>query len=242
MNSTQIGTTIGAVSPEMPATTSIGRKIWMAISGFVLVGFVCGHMLGNLQVFLGQDQLNTYAEKLHAIPALLWSIRFVMLTVVLIHIIDGIWLWLGNNASRPIAYERRQFKEATLASRTMIWTGLGILLYVVYHLLHFTLIVTNPEYAGLRDVLGRPDVYSMVVMGFQNYLISGVYFVAVIFLAFHLSHAISSLFQTLGWNTIAVQPILKRIAYTVSILLFLGYTSIPVAIVLGLVTLPGGGH
>jgi len=134
------------------------------------------------------------------------------------------------------------FKKATLASRTMIWTGLGILFYVVYHLLQFTWVVTNPQYATLTDPLGRHDVYSMVVIAFQNPIISGVYILAMIFLGFHVSHAASSFFQTLGWNTTRVEPILKKVAYTLAILLFIGYTSIPVAVLLGLVKLPGGGY
>jgi len=242
MSSTQLKTASGKVSPEMPATTSIGRKVWMAISGLILLGFVVGHMLGNLQIFLGQDQLNTYAEKLRELAPILWAVRIVLLGFVLTHIIIGIMLWLRNRQSRPVAYQVHDFKEATLASRTMIWTGLGILLYVVYHLLQFTWVVTNPRYATLTDSLGRHDVYSMVVIAFQNPIISGVYILAMIFLAFHLSHAVSSFFQTLGWNTTRVQPTLKRIAYTLSILLFLGYTSIPVAVLLGIVKLPGGGY
>ena len=242
MATTQERTVSGKVSPEMPATTSIGRKVWMAISGLVLLGFVVGHMVGNLQIFLGQDQLNTYAEKLRELAPILWAVRIVLVAFVLVHVIIGVMLWWRNRQSRPVAYEVHNFQKATLASRTMIWTGLGILLYVVYHLMQFTWVITDPRYATLRDSLGRHDVYSMVVIAFQNPIISGVYILAMIFLAFHLSHAVSSFLQTLGWNTTRVQPILTRIAYTLSILLFLGYTSIPVAVLLGFVKLPGGGY
>ncbi len=235
---------VTSTSPSQPTfyKTSVGRKILMAITGIILVGFVVGHMIGNLQIFIGQDQLNAYAQALKDLPVLTTIVRAVVLFSVLVHIWYGVTLYLENRASRPIKYVVNRTVQATLASRTMFWTGLGVLTYVVYHLLHFTFIVTNPQYENLTDSLGRHDVYSMVVLGFQNYLISGVYLVAMFFVAYHLSHALFSLLQTLGLNNPRVQPWLKRIVYCLSVVIFIGYASIPIAVLVGIINLPTGGH
>jgi succinate dehydrogenase / fumarate reductase cytochrome b subunit len=227
--------------PQAVYKTSIGKKIIMAISGIVFVGFISGHMLGNLQVFLGQDTLNTYAEALQGLGALLWFIRAFLLAFIAFHIIFGIKLYFENRSSRPVRYVRVQNVESNLASRTMIFTGLLILFFVAYHLLHFTLIVTNPEYAALKDSLGRHDVYSMMILGFQNYIISGVYILAILFLSFHLSHSLFSLFQTLGLTNGVWVPRLRMISNIFAILIFIGYVSIPVGILLNLAKLPEGG-
>jgi len=221
--------------------TSIGRKVLMAVTGVLMLGFVVGHMIGNLQIFIGQDQLNTYAKALKDLPALIYTVRIVMLVVLIIHVWNAVRLYFENRASRPIAYAFNNTVQASLASRTQFWTGLGVFLYVVYHLLHFTFIVTNPRYAHLTDAAGRHDVYSMVVLGFQNYLISGVYIVAMFLVAYHLSHAIFSFLQTLGLNNPCVQTTLKRIAYAIAVVIFIGYVSMPVAVLVGIINLPGKG-
>jgi succinate dehydrogenase / fumarate reductase cytochrome b subunit len=222
--------------------TSIGRKVLMAITGLIQFGFVVGHMIGNLQIFIGQEQLNAYAQALKDFPALTWSVRTIMLVSVIIHIWNGVRLYFENRASRPIKYMVNNTVQASLASRTQFWTGLGIFLYVVYHLLHFTFIVTNPRYEHLVDTAGRHDVYSMVVLGFQNYLISGVYIVALFLLFYHLTHAIFSMLQTLGLNSPRVQTTLKLIAYAISVVIFIGYVSMPMAVLTGFINLPAGGR
>ena len=139
-------------------------------------------------------------------------------------------------------YAYKDTVQASLASRTMFWTGLGVFLYVVYHLLHFTFIVTNPQYEHLTDAAGRHDVYSMVVLGFQNYLISAVYIVAIFLVSYHLSHALFSFLQTLGLNNLRVQPALQKISNVIATLIFIGYSIIPVAVLLNIVKLPAGVH
>lgn len=230
------------VVPKSFSKSSIGRKVLMAITGLIQFGFVVGHMIGNLQIFIGQEQLNAYSQALKDFPALTWSVRTIVLVSIIIHIWNAVRLYFENRASRPIRYVINSTVQASLASRTMFWTGLGILLYVMYHLLHFTFIVTNPKYEHLVDAAGRHDVYSMVVLGFQNYIISGVYIVALLLLFYHLSHAIFSLLQTLGLNNPRVQPTLKGIAYAVSVVIFIGFVSIPVAVLVGAINLPGGGY
>jgi succinate dehydrogenase / fumarate reductase cytochrome b subunit len=223
-------------------SSSIGKKVFMAVSGLLLFSFVVGHMIGNLQIFLGQDRLNTYAQALKDLPALVWFVRIFMFIFLVIHVWRGIQLYLENWFSRPRGYVYSATVQAPLASRTMIFTGAGILLYVVYHLLHFTLIVTNPQYAGLHDALGRHDVYSMVVLGFQNFLISGVYIVAMFSLCYHLTHAFKSLFQTLGLNNQRWEPRLNVLGYLIAIGIFVGYTAIPFAVMTNFITLPEGVH
>ncbi|MFH2049324.1 MAG: succinate dehydrogenase cytochrome b subunit [bacterium] len=223
-------------------TSSIGRKILMAITGMCLIGFVTGHLLGNLQIFMGQNQINLYAQTLKDLSAFTYVVRAILLVIGVLHIYSGLLLYFHNKASRPVDYKFNNTIQASLASRTMVWSGLGIFFFVIYHLLHFTFIVTNPQYADLHDNLGRHDVYSMIVLGFQNYLISGVYIIAIFFLAYHLSHAVSSLFQSMGWNKNELEHKLKLIAYLYAILVFIGYVSIPVAIMTGCITLPGGAH
>ena len=222
-------------------STSVGKKYLMAISGFMAVMFVIGHMLGNLQLFIGQDQLNTYAAKLQSLGPLLYLIRAALFVVIIVHIYKGIQLKLENWAARPDTYKFNDTVQASLASRTMIWTGLIILAFVVYHLMHFTLLWINPDYHNLVDSLGRHDVYSMVIIGFQNIFVSAFYVIAVGLLCWHLSHGISSMFQSIGWQSPKYQPMLAKIAWTISILLFLGYVVVPISILAGLVKLPEGG-
>jgi len=234
-----------AASPGIPAqltTRSIGKKILMAVTGFVSFGYVVGHMAGNLQIFLGQDQLNTYAEALHSLGGLLWVIRFALLLFFVTHIWLGIQLKVENYAARPTAYAHNATVQASLSSRTMIWTGLTVLSFFVYHILHFTARVTNPQYLKLVDAEGRSDVYSMVIYGFQNPLISIVYIISVGLVAFHISHGFSSMFQSIGWTEEAYRGKLNALGIIISILIFLGFSAVPVAVLAGWVTLPGGGY
>ena len=220
---------------------SIGNKILMGVTGFIAFGFVSGHMLGNLQVFIGQDQMNSYAEKLQSLGPALWGIRLFLLATLVIHVWYGIKLKLEAWAARPISYRNANTIKATLASRTMIWTGLIIFAFFVYHLLHYTVRVTNPEFASLTDPMGRPDVYTMVILGFSSVPVSIFYIIAVGLLSYHLSHGVASMFQSLGLNTDKWQVRLHRIAWIATVLLFAGYASIPLAVLTGCsILVPGG--
>jgi succinate dehydrogenase / fumarate reductase cytochrome b subunit len=221
---------------------SIGKKVLMAASGVIAFGFVTGHMAGNLQIFLGPDQLNTYAKALHDMGPAVWLIRAFLGLAFIVHIYMGTQLKLENKASRPVAYSKKATVKATLASRTMIWTGLIVLSFVIYHLLHFTVRTTNPEFQSMFDASGRMDVYSMVIIGFQNYLVSGFYIIAVGLLCYHLSHGISSMFQTLGWTNQNTLPKLEALSKIFATLVFLGYISIPLSVITGFLSLSGGGN
>ena len=228
--------------PAEISYTSVGKKMLMAVSGVIAFGYLLGHMLGNLQIFVGQERLNDYAEFLHSLGWFLWVIRAFLLVFFAIHIWKGIQLKLENWASRPQRYVRNNTIQASLASRTMIWTGLAVFSFVVYHILHFTVRITNPQYQAMVDIESRPDVYSMVIHGFQNPLITIVYIISVGLVCYHLTHAFASMFQTVGWNNPKFQPTLDKLAWFFAVILFLGFISGPIAIIAGYIQLPGGGY
>jgi len=221
---------------------TVGKKILMAVSGLFFIGFVFVHLIGNLQLFIGQEQLNKYAETLQSLGALKWAFRLFLLVFFGLHIWKGIVLWLENKKARPVSYVKEESIQATLSSRTMIYTGAMIFFFVLYHLLHFTTHSTNPEYLQLPLVDGRFDVYSMVIIGFSDPLISIVYIIAVFLVSFHLSHAISSMFQTFGLNSPNAMPRLVFISNFISLVVFLGYVSMPLAVLFEFIKLPGGGY
>ena len=210
----------------------------VAATGVVLILFVIGHLLGNLQIFLGPEWINSYAEHLRDLGPLLWVIRTFLLVVVLAHIYYTIRLAIENRRARPERYRRKDTVKATLASRTMVMSGLILLAFIIYHILHFTVRTTDPRFLTLpKDPLGRYDVYSMMIMGFQSPLVSGFYVLSMFLLAFHLSHGSSSFFQSLGLNNQKLTPGLALAGRIFAWLLFIGYCSIPAAVLLGWVTL-----
>jgi succinate dehydrogenase / fumarate reductase cytochrome b subunit len=221
--------------------TSTGKKFLMAVSGLALVGFIVGHLVGNLQMFLGQEAVNRYAAFLKSTGELLWVARLGLIAMVVTHIVTAIALTIENAAARPVEYAVKSYKEATYASRTMKVSGIIVLAFLGYHLAHFTLLVTHPEYHHLLDAQGRHDVYSMVVMGFQNPWISGFYILGTFLLGMHLSHGIYSLFQSLGFQTIALRNRIRPAAIAAGWLLFLGFASIPLGVLAGIIRLPAGG-
>jgi len=162
----------------------------------------------------------------------------VLLVVFLLHITYGIQLTLENRSARPVSYSLKEENRTTFAASTMIYTGLALLAFIVYHLLHFTVQVTNPEIsAGALppDALGRPDVFSMVVLSFQKFFITLIYVAAMVVLLLHLSHGVQSFVQTMGWNSAKSLPVMERISKAVAIVLLVGYVAIPLSILLGLV-------
>jgi len=216
-------------------TSSIGRKWIVALSGFALVGFVIGHLVGNLQVFLGPEPLNRYGHFLQGLGELLWVVRFALLAMVLLHIFFTIKLRLENRSARPDRYAVKQYRAASWAGRWMVWSGLMVLCFIIFHLLHYTAQVIHPEFKQLVDAEGRHDIYKMLIVGFRDPLASGFYIVAVGLLGLHLNHGFQSMFQTLGLNSHKVGLLIKRTGQAVSWFVFLGYASIPVAVLTGIV-------
>ncbi len=239
----------------LPRTT-IGTKYIVALTGLGLLLFVIGHMVGNLQVFLGRDALNAYAEKLKGMPALLWVVRIGLLAIFVLHIFLAVKLKLRNRQARPSRYVIDRTTKASKASLTMIWSGLAILFFVIYHLLHFTIGVTNPTYFDQEQTVEkkvainvddkkiegtetkeRHDVYSMVVLSFRDPFISGTYILAMLFLGMHLIHATPGMFQTLGMQTEHWQQRLHRLGVAVAVIIVVGNISMPLLILLRVVPL-----
>ncbi len=223
-------------------TSTIGQKVLVALTGTMLVGFVIAHLIGNLKIFGGPDSLNTYGAFLKSLGPLLWVMRFGLLAAFLLHLTLALKLRLTSDAARPVEYQFQNTIQASLASRTMPQTGLVILAFVIYHLAHYTFGMTQATPDGkslldLRDPLhqDRHDIYRMTVLGFQNPYISAIYLVAQGMLAFHLSHGIASVFQTLGLSTPRLGPMFKCLAWTISLAILVGNSAIVLAVWLGFV-------
>jgi succinate dehydrogenase / fumarate reductase cytochrome b subunit len=216
--------------------SSVGKKMIVAVTGVILSLFVIGHLLGNLQVFLGPDWINSYSQHLRDLGPLLWLIRLFLLVTAIVHIYVTIRLAIDNRRARPEAYVDKDYVKATFASRHMVMSGLIVFVFIIYHLAHFTFRKTDPRFSLLKlDPLNRYDVYSMMVYGFQNYLVSAFYIFGLFLLTLHLSHGSSSFFQSLGLNDKKLTPRLAIGGRIFAWLLFIGYVSIPVAVLLGLV-------
>jgi succinate dehydrogenase / fumarate reductase cytochrome b subunit len=200
----------------------------MAATGLLLYGFVIAHMIGNLQVYLGPEAINAYGEFLqHFLHGQgIWIARSGLLVAVALHLWAAVSLTLGNWSARPAGYREWQARESTYASRTMVWSGPLLALFIVYHLAHFTLGNAHPDFV-------RGDVYRNVVVGFQNPFASGFYILAMLALGLHMYHGFWSMLQTLGLS----QPRWNRIRRGLSLLLawvvVLGNISIPLAVLLG---------
>jgi len=232
--------------------STIGRKFLMAVTGLILIGFVIGHLVGNLQVFSEPDKINGYAHFLQSLGPLLWVARIGLLVAVGIHIWAATVLTLENHAARDVAYSVKHTIRATLASRTMRWTGYVVLAFIVYHLAHFTIGAAGsdtfktalPEYTMQSEyhIAGFPvvaagtevhDVHTMVVRGFQNVAVSIFYIIAVGLLSFHLVHGADSMFQTFGWRSSRWSPALRKVCVAFALLYFLGNLAIPGAVLIG---------
>jgi succinate dehydrogenase / fumarate reductase cytochrome b subunit len=216
--------------------SSIGGKVTMAVTGALLFLFVVAHLLGNLQLFSGPEALNDYAALLASRPLLLWCARIGLLLVFLVHVATGVRLARQNRAARPVGYECEATRAATMASRSMVLSGVGLLLFVVYHLLHFTLGVTSPaHYARKLAGAGGHDVHAMVVAGFREPAVALVYVSFQLVLFLHLAHGLQSFVQTLG----VLDPRWTRLVRGTSLLLAGliagGNALLPIAVLAGVV-------
>lgn len=208
--------------------TTLGKKAVMAVSGVVLAGFVIGHLLGNLQIFLGPDRFNGYSRSLRQLPALVWSVRVLLLVMVILHIWSSLELAVTKSEARPVGYAKWKPTSSTLASRTMYMTGPIIAAFVVYHLMQFTFGVGGTPFE-------ENDVYGNVIAGFRVPAVSGFYILAMGLLCLHLRHGLWSLFQTLGFYHPRYTPRLKTAATVAALIIFLGFISIPVAVLAGVI-------
>jgi succinate dehydrogenase / fumarate reductase cytochrome b subunit len=214
---------------------SLGCKVMVALTGLAMVGFVVFHMLGNLQIFEGREALNGYAAFLRDMPILLWTARAGLLTVALIHIWTALALAIRNYRARPIGYALRRYRQASVASRTMAVSGALLLLFIVFHLLHLTVGVVDPSYQNQLDLRGQRDVYGKMIHAFGNPWWVLLYAAGQAALGFHLSHAVSSSFQTLGLEHPALNRVFKAAGPAVAWLVVLGNLAIVLAVWIGVV-------
>jgi succinate dehydrogenase / fumarate reductase cytochrome b subunit len=208
--------------------STLGKKILMAVTGIILFGFVMGHMIGNLQLYLGAEALNHYAELLQSNKPFLWTFRLVLLFCVSVHVLAAVQLWLRNRRSRPVKYRFFNPPAIDYAARTMIWSGPIILLFILYHLGHFTVGCTHHNFI-------RGDVYHNVVSSFQLWWVAGIYIAANLLLAIHLYHGLWSLFQTFGWDHPRFGNLRRWIAIGFAVLIGAGNISMPLAVLTGVV-------
>jgi succinate dehydrogenase / fumarate reductase cytochrome b subunit len=215
-----------AVVPQRFYASTTGKKAVMAVSGCILFLFVLGHLIGNLQIYEGPDKLNRYAALLRSMPALLWSVRTVLLAMVLLHIWSSVQLAARNMGARPEGYRKKKATGSSYASRTMYWSGPIILAFVIYHLLDFTFGKVNPHYEP-------GNVYGNVLASFQLVPVAAFYIIAMLMLCLHLYHGLWSMFQSLGIAHPRYTPMLRKGAAVVAILIATGNISIPVAVLAG---------
>jgi succinate dehydrogenase / fumarate reductase cytochrome b subunit len=209
--------------------STIGKKIVMAVTGLIGVGFVIGHMLGNLQVFLGPGKFNAYAHFLRSLGELLWLVRAVLIAAVVLHVIAAVQLSRRRLISRPVGYRRGSQQEvSTFASRTIRWGGAFLLAFIVFHILHFTTLTIFPSYS-------TTDVYANVVRGFSVWWVVLLYVAAMIALGLHLYHGIWSSLRTLGASQPSPNPLRRPATAAVAVIVWLGFTVIPIAVFAGLV-------
>jgi succinate dehydrogenase / fumarate reductase, cytochrome b subunit len=216
----------------------------MAGTGVVLFGFVCGHLIGNLQFFIPDhgEAINRYGHFLQSLKELLWPIRLTLLTLVGLHIWSATRLTLENRAARPVDYTTWNPTAASYASRTMFLGGLIIAAFVVFHILHYTVLanVGGADLGNLKnfethlaDGTQVHDIFKMLVYGFNVKAVAIFYIIAVGLLAFHLSHGVEALFQSLGLRSRGYIASVKCFAAAISVFLFVGYASLPVSVLLG---------
>jgi succinate dehydrogenase / fumarate reductase cytochrome b subunit len=212
---------------------SIGRKAVVAVTGLLMVLFLVVHLLGNATIFAGPDGINAYAEKLRGLGPFVWAFRLVMLVLLALHAIFAVLLTLENRAANPGKYAVKRMLKATFAGETMIWTGLLLLAFLVYHLLQFTVRIT-PDIVLGNDAKNRVDVFTMVLTSFRITPISLVYVAAMVTLFLHLSHGIQSIFQSIGLNNDKTMPQFGLLGNLASALFLIGYSAIPVLILAGI--------
>jgi succinate dehydrogenase / fumarate reductase cytochrome b subunit len=212
--------------------STIGKKIVMAVTGLIGVGFVIGHMAGNLQVFLGPEKFNAYAAFLKSLGGLLWLVRAVLVAAVVLHVVAAVQLTRMRGKARPVAYRSGGQKEvSTIASRTIRWGGALLLFFIVFHILHFTTLDIFPDYS-------HTDAYGNVVKGFGKWWVVLLYVLAMAALGLHLFHGAWSSFRTLGASPASDQPLKRRVALLVAAIVWLGFTVIPLGVFFGFAPAP----
>ena len=203
----------------------VGKKVIMGVTGLIGIGFVILHSLGNLLVFRGAAAINSYSHFLKSTGELLWTLRVVLVVAVILHVIAAVQLTVQSRAARPIEYTRRESQVATIASRTMRWGGVLLLVFIVLHILHFTTGTIKP--AG---VFSSEDVYANVIASFRIWWVALFYVLAMVFLGLHLFHGAWSSVRSIGVSPPSPQPLHRRVSLVIAILVWAAFTAVPVAV------------
>lgn len=206
--------------------SSIGKKTIVAVTGLFFIGFITAHLAGNMLLFVGPEAFNDYAKKLHGLGhgSVIWIARFTLLAALTLHVVATVQLTRENRAARP-AYANEETIQASKSSRVMIWSGITVLAFIIFHILHFTVRV-DPELAKL----GYNNPWQMVINGFQNWLVVIFYAISMALLCSHLSHGFSSCFQTLGFRSQKTRNLLDNLGKAFAGIILVGFLSIPIAI------------
>jgi succinate dehydrogenase / fumarate reductase cytochrome b subunit len=218
--------------------STIGKKAIMAVTGLLLVLFVIGHMAGNLQVFLGATRMNAYAAFLQGLGELLWLARLILFVALVLHVLMAWQLTQLKRRARPVAYETRSPQVSTVASRTMRWGGFLLLVFIVFHILHFTTGTVFPAAStpdAMYPVWSHTDVYGNVIAAFRTPWVVAFYVVAMLFLLLHLFHGAWSSVRTLGLTRPSRYPLKRRVATAIAVVVWLGFSVVPVGVFLGVI-------
>lgn len=209
--------------------STVGKKIVMALTGAIGVGYLVAHVLGNLLVFQGAEKINAYAALLKSNGGLLWTARSILIAAVILHIVAAYQLARISQKSRPVGYKRWRAVGSDFASRTMRWTGPLVGLFIIYHLLHLTTGTVHPDF-------NARNVYHNLISGFQVWYVSAIYIVSMLALSLHLYHGTWSMFESLGINNAKYNRLIRVLATVLTVIVVVGFISIPVAVLLGFVS------
>ncbi len=220
--------------------STIGLKVVMAVTGVIWVGFVLGHMVGNLQIFLpmpedGVHAINKYAAMLKSTGGVLWAVRLGLLAAFATHVWAAITLSGRNKAARPVGYDRYDNIQSKPSSNYMLISGLVILGFLLFHIAHFTMGVVQPDAYSRHLPNGMHDVYTMFVLGFRNPVFAVLYMVSNVLVGLHLHHAVSSMFQTLGLRTPGYRGLIDKISPAVAAVVIVGNVLMPLAVLVGVI-------
>ncbi len=209
--------------------SSVGKKAVMAVTGLILVAYLITHVLANLLVFSGPERINRYAQLLHSSGAALWGARLILLAALILHIIAATQLAIRSRTARPERYAGgRDPQVSTFAARTIRWGGALILLFLIYHILHFTTGTAHPDFVELNP-------HHNVSTGFRNPLVAAVYLLAMVAVGLHLYHGVWSSGRSLGLSQPSPRPLHRRAALVLAVFVWLGFTAIVIAGFLGLI-------
>jgi len=220
--------------------STIALKLAMAVSGLLFLAFVLAHMYGNLKAFSGEEAFNEYAHHLRELgePMLphegaLWILRIGLIAALVVHVASAVALWRRANRARTVKYAVKKNQKSSLSSRTMRWGGLTLLVFIVWHLLNFTIVKVNPS----NGDTGGENPYALMVDSFDLWWMTLIYLVAMVALGMHLHHGTFSAIQTLGFtNTAKSRARAREAGWVVAVVVAGGFALVPLFVLFGVIT------